>query len=289
MANEVTTTSANDLVYSAWILASDILEAFYGQQTAMHLVRFSSIADLPTKAKDFPTSPVLSAASVAEGVDMSNTAFSTGKATVTAAEVGLLLTVTDVLSMSDIVDDSYYAQQAGEALADKVTTDICSLSSGFSSSVGATGVNLTEANILDGIQTLMAAGVPGPYHGILHPIQYRDLATAVGGTLSPAATTGTESVRQVTNEFGARPNGGLGELYGVMWSISSNVPTANAGADRAGMIVNPRNAIGFVEKGAARVEPERDASLRAREIAVTAMYGVGELKDAAGVGVITDA
>jgi hypothetical protein len=291
VANETTSTSANDYVLAAELLASRILPNFYGHNNAAHMTRFESIAGSPTKAADFPTAGSLSAAGLTEGTDAAFTQYSTGVVTLTVAEAGLVLAITDLLNVSDIVDMGHYAEQAGQALANKVTTDITALSSGFSNSVGSTTVDLTEANILDGIQTLAAAGVPGPYHGILHPQQWRDLAAAVGGTLTPAGTTGSESVAQVTRAFGAEPafGGGLMDLYGVNWSISSNVPTATAGADRSGMIVSPRYAIGYLEKWPARVEMERDASLRATEIAVTAAYAVGELLDAAGVQVLTDA
>lgn len=289
MANETTTTTANDFSYAAELVASAILEHFYGMFTAGHLVREESIADFPSTSKDFPIAGSLSASAVAEGVDMTATPFSTSFTRITVGEVGLLLVITDMLSMSDIVADEYYVYQAAQAMAAKLTTDILALYSGFSNTVGATGVNLSEANILAATTTLMAAGVPGPYHGVLHPQQYQDLAAGIGGTLIGGSGLGVPNPRALTNEFGARPDGGLGDLYGVYWTISNLVPTANAGADRGGMIVNPQNALGLVKKWDVRVEPERDASLRAREIAVTAAYGTGELRDAAGVGVITDA
>ena len=289
MASETTTTSANDLRNSAQVLASDVLESFYGLNNAMHMVRFSSIAGANTLTKNFPTTPALAASSLTEGVNMSNTAFVTGVQTITVGLVGLMITLTDLQSAVSIADDGYYAGELGKAMANKVTTDILGQSSGWSNSVGGSGVNLTEANILDGTQTLMAGGVPGPYHGCIHSIQWRDLASAVGGTLTPAGTTGSESVRQVTNEFGAQPDGGLGQLYGVNWTTTSNVPTANTGADRSGSIVNPYNATGFVELWPIRVELEREASQIAKKIVVSSAYGVGELQDSAGVSVVTDA
>jgi hypothetical protein len=95
--------------------------------------------------------------------------------------------------------------------------------------------------------------------------------------------------RAESNEYGAVPDGGLGRFYGVEWVITAAVPTANAGADRAGMIVSPSRALGLVEKWASRTELQRDASLRATEIVLTANYGVGEIDDLSGIGVITDA
>lgn len=288
MANEVTTTSADDLVFALWIMNENILEYFYPLNLAGHLVRYASLAGIPSNTHDFPKSPQLTAASLVEGTDMTNTAFTTTKASVTATESGLMLTITDRLSLSDITDDSYYAMEAAKALANKITTDICALSTGFSGTCGATTVNLTEANILTGTTTLMASSVPGPYDGILHPQQWYDLVGDIGTTITPAAHT-QESARATSNEFGAQPDGGIGKLYGVNWTVSAAVPTATAGADRAGMIVSPQFGIGMVEKWGSRTEMERDASLRGTEVVVTANYGLGELKDEAGITVLSDA
>jgi hypothetical protein len=291
VANGTTTTSANDFVIAAEVVASAILPHYYGHLNAAALTRYESIANFPSTAKNFPTTGGLSAAGLTEGTDMAYTQFSTGVATVTVAEAGLTVTPTDLLNQSDIVDLDFYAAEAGKATAQYVNDAIFALSSGFSNSVGSTGSNLTELNILDGGTKLAAAGVPGPYVGVLHPQQWNDLAVAVGGSLTPATSPGAQSVQEITRTFGVEQvfDGGLINLYGVNWLISNRVPTANAGADRAGMIVHPMHAIGFVEKWPIRVELERDASLRATEIVVTTAFGVGELLDSAGVGVITDA
>ncbi|HUX14937.1 MAG TPA: hypothetical protein VMW52_00605 [Phycisphaerae bacterium] len=288
MANEVTTTTVDDLSLAAELLASAIMPHFYGNLIAGAFVRSADIGGAPTKAKDFPITPGLTASSIAEGMDLTNTPFATSKVTLTVGEVGLMLTITDLLSMSDIVSDEYYSSEMGKAMALKFNTDVLALSAGFSGTCGATGVNLTEANILAGLVTLASDGIPPPYSGALHPQQWADLIADVGTTITPAGAGG-QPARAATNDLSVPSTGGLGALYGVEWYTSHLVPTANAGADRAGMIVAPAHAIGHVSKWDVRVEPERDASLRAREIVVTACYAIGELRDAAGIGVITDA
>jgi hypothetical protein len=54
------------------------------------------------------------------------------------------------------------------------------------------------------------------------------------------------------------------------------------------MVVSQNRAIGFVSQWDIRVEFERDASLRGTEIVATANYGVGEIDDSSGVGLLTD-
>lgn len=291
MAGETTTTSANDYVLAAELLASRILPFFYGHNNVSHLIRYETIAGSPTTAADFPISGQLAAASMPEGVDTPYTQFTTGKVTLTVSTVGLVLGLTDLLDKSQIVDMGHYAEQGGMALANKVTTDVLALNAGLSQTAGATGVDLTEANILTAIQTLGAGGVPGPYNGVLHNIQWFDLAGSVGSTINTLNAPGSDSVAQATRTFGAEPafSGGLNNLYGVNWTVNSNVPTMAAGADRAGCVVNPRYAYGLVSKWDARVEFQRDASALLTEIVVTACYAVGELRDAAGVLIQTDA
>lgn len=287
MGDEITTTTADDLTYAASILEDDIIEALYENNNAIALCRQASLVGFPSKAKDFPKRPKLAASSLTEGTDMAYTAYATTKATITTGEVGLTLTPTDVLTVSDIVDNSMYAQDAGFAVANKLTTDIAALSSGFSTEVGSTGAALTEANILIGIATLEAANVPGPYRALIHPHQKRQLVADIGTTLTPAASTGG-TARSEMNDFGARPDGFLGDLYGGTWYSTAAVPDANAAADHEGMMVGATRALGYVSKWDVRVELERDATLRATEIVVTAMYGVGEIDDASGVAVLSD-
>lgn len=288
MADEVTLTTADDLTYAAMIMADSIIDALYANNNLRSIPRFKSLAGLPSVANDFPKPPKLTAATVAEATDLTNTAYSTGKATITAGEVGIMIQPTDLLNVADIVDLPWYGAQLGQAVAEKWTTDLTALSSGFSTSVGTTTVDLTEAVILDAIATLEAANAPGPYAVICHTQQKRDMVASVGSTITPAANQGT-GFRGVLNDLGAQQDGLLGMLYGCDWRTNSTVPTANAGADRLGMMVSVNRALGFVEKWPARVEFERDASLRATEIVVVAAYGVGEIDDTSGVGILSDA
>ena len=288
MANEITLTSANDLTYAAMIMEDSIIDALYANNNLREFARYKSLVGLPSKANDFPTTPKLTASTVAEATDLTNTAFNTGVATITAGEVGIMVEPTDLLQASDIVEQEYYANELGKAVAEKWTTDFTALSSGFTTQVGSTTVDLTEAIILDSITTLEVADVPAPYKVFAHPQQKRDLVASVGSTITPAAAQGT-GFREVLNDLGAAQDGMLGQLYGVEWRTNTTVPTANAGADRLGAIVNPDRAIGFVEKWPVRMELERNASLRSTEIVVTSAYGVGEIDDTSGVGILSDA
>lgn len=286
--NLITTTTVDDLSYAAAIFNENIIEALYELDTVQGMVRMESVANFASRSMDFPKTPKLAAGSLAEGVEMSYTPFSTSAVTITANEVGIALMITDVLSVSDIVSDDYYFAEAAKAVANKRLVDVTALSSQFSNQAGSSGNPLTEAHILSAITTLQANSVPGPYRGVMHPVQWEDLIGSVGSTITPAGAGG-QTARAATQDFGARPDGGLGNLYGIEWTFTAAVPTATAGTDRLGMIVSPRRALGLVEKWGARTEMDRSITLRAVEMAITANYGTGEIDDVSGVGVISSA
>ena len=70
---------------------------------------------------------------------------------------------------------------------------------------------------------------------------------------------------------------------------STNVPTANAAADRSGAVFVRGYALGMVHKWAAKIETMRWAPIRGFVLVATAMYGVGEIEDSAGLAATTDA
>ena len=68
--------------------------------------------------------------------------------------------------------------------------------------------------------------------------------------------------------------------------------TAVTGADSAGTFIGAamsQDALGYMVKRNMRIEEQRDASLRATEIVGSMAYGVSEIFDAYGVGIVGDA
>ncbi len=286
--NPTTTTTYNDTVYSA-IITDMVLDALMAAVVTPPLLAKYDLAGKPSKAVDIPKADKFTAAAVSEGSELANTALTTAKATLTASEVGIMATVTDVLDVSDIAAaQPARLRQLGRAMADKLDVDITALASGFSTSVGTTTVNLSLANILSAIQTLETADAPQGYAAVLHPVQIADLRTALQS--ASQAIFVSEGIRSGTQEVGAASNPGyFGNWFGIDFYFSTNVATANAGADRAGMIFSKNYALGHVEKWAAKVVPMYWPPIRGWVLTASAMYGVGEIEDSAGVGVVTDA
>ena len=285
--NPSTTTTYNDTVYSA-IIADMVLDALMAHVVTPPLLRKFDLSSQPSKAVDVPKADSFTAAALTEGTEVANTALTTTKVTGTAAEVGIMATITDVLEVSDIAAaHGSRLKQLGRSIGDKVDTDITALMGSFSNTVGTTTADLTLANILSAIYTLEAANAPKPYVGVLHPIQISDMRTALETNAnSPFQSQG---IRAGTDELGPAGNGFAGSWFGIPLYFSTNVPTANAAADRAGAIFSVNYALGMVEKWASKLVPMYWPPIRGWVLVATANYGVFEIEDSAGVAIITDA
>ncbi len=285
--NPSTTTTYNDTVYSA-IIADMVLDALMATVVTPPLMRNFDLSNQPSKSVDVPKADKFTAAALTEGTEVANTALTTSKVTGTAAEIGIMATVTDVLEVSDIpAAHGARLRQLGRAIANKIDVDITALYASFSNTVGTTTADLTLANLLSAIYTLEAADAPKPYVGVLHPIQISDMRTALETNAnSPFQSQG---IRAGTNELGPAGNGFAGEWFGLPIYFSTNVPTANAAADRAGGIFSANYALGMVKKWSSKIVPMYWPPIRGWVLTATANYGVFEIEDDAGVAVITDA
>lgn len=285
--NPSTTTTYNDTVYSA-IIADMVLDALMAHVVTPPLLKNFDLSSQPSKSVDVPKADKFTAAAVNEGTELANTALTTTKVTGTAGEVGIMATVTDVLEVSDIpAAHGARLRQLGRSIADKIDVDITALFASFSNSVGTTTVDLSLANLLSAIYTLEAANAPKPYVGVLHPIQISDMRTALESNAN--APFRSEGIRAGTNELGPAGNGFAGEWFGLPLYFSTNVPTANAAADRAGGIFSANYALGMVTKWASKIVPMYWPPIRGWVLTATANYGVFEIEDDAGVAVVTDA
>ena len=285
--NPSTTTTYNDTVYAA-IIADMVLDALMAHVVTPPLLRKFDLSNQPSLTVNVPKADKFTAAALTEGTEVANTALTTAVVSGTAAEVGIMATITDVLEVSDIAAaHGARLKQLGRSIGDKVDVDITALFEAFSTDVGSTTVDLTLANLLSAIYTLEAANAPKPYVGVLHPVQISDMRTALETNAnSPFQSQG---IQAGTNELGPAGNGFAGSWFGLPLYFSTNVPTATAGADRAGGIFSANYALGMVEKWASKLVPMYWPPIRGWVLVATANYGVFEIEDSAGVTVLTDA
>ncbi len=291
MSDEVTWANLKgEYSYEYRLLAEAMVNALYETLDMRQFAIARSITSFASNAERFPKTPTLTASSLTEGTDLTaNTAFAPTQVTLTVGEVGLKLTVTDLMAMGGIVGLQHYGTEAGKAVAEKRTDDLVGLMAGFSTTAGATTVDLTEATVLAAIATLRGKKMPGPYVTVLHTDSYyKELIGDVGTTFSALANTG-QGVRTESNDLpGAGNNtGNVGTLFGQTVPITPLVD-ADGNSDKQNGMYVPSRAIGYVEKWAIRPEAERDASLRGTEVVVTAAYAFGEVDDDSGVHIISD-
>lgn len=290
MANEVTFDSgAGNYSVDFRVMAENVLDALYENSSLIiGFLKRKSLAGFHSISERFPRNPKLVAASIADGVDMQNTPYTPAGTTLTAGESGLLIELTDLGSSASIKDKAEFGREMGEAVAEKIMTDIVGLFQGFSVSVGTTTQPFTEAQYLEARRTLLINRHRGPYVTVLYPKQLDDLVSDIGTTIAALVGTGGGSIRGESNDLANPIANDFGVLHGSRIITATTVATANAGADSVGGMFAANRALAIVEKWATRTEMERDISMRSDSIASTAAYGVGEIDDTAGVAIVTD-
>lgn len=239
-------------------------------------------------AHDFPIQADPGAAGAStEGTGLSNTALSTDKATATAGTVGQMATVTDELSAISIMDAySHFGSVLARSVAEKYETDFTALVDDFSNTTSTTGIDLTVAKFLEAKAAIVGRDQTGTLVAVLHTVQTGDLQQDMA--TSTAAMYGNSGI-SIGDKLANDLSGYAFELAGIPVYHTTLVPTANAGADRAGGIFVAGVALGLAETWGPRTELQRDASMPGTEVVVTARYGVVEIRDAAGQSLITDA
>lgn len=293
MADEI----VKDADATSTILENGILAAVIPAQVMMPLLLQRTLAP-GASVHQFVIDPTAdSAAAVNEATDLANTAVNPTKVQLTPGEVGIMYTVTDVSGRKSLQTIPQITSRGARACIKKWETDATALFAGFTgnTAIGTSGANFTLAQYQGAIYTLEAADVPGPYVFVGHTIQLSDLENDI--LASGSAIWGNEASAPAKGLFQniARPNGFKFNLLGVDCFQSSTCALVNTNADRSGamfrMPVDDEEgaALAIVWSKMLGVELQRDASLRATEVVLVSDYAVGEVRDAFGVQVATDA
>lgn len=221
--------------------------------------------------------------SIGETDDLVGQAFTPSSiATLTPAEVGAQYVMTDTRLESDpfsVRNDA--AADLGGAMATKIETDLLGNFNAFTGgTIGASGSTATWSYIMAMEAVLRQNKAPYPYFLVLSPYQWYPLAKAasVAGSSTNAAPSLLE---EVNSAFFVRQFGGVSIF------VSTNVETSGNDA-YAGMF--SRDALALDIRRQPRIEPERDASRRAWELNLSAVYGHGVWRPTFGVcGIFSNA
>jgi len=203
----------------------------------------------------------------------------------TASEVGAKIILTDKLvrqSSPNVM--SIVGRQLGDGMARKKDTDVHALYSGLNggTTLGANGTSMTLAFTAAAIAYSKANKFGTQTYILQHPNAVFDIAN----TAVTASTTYPV------------PKGWSEDLLGNFWSglrPLNNVPifedgnlSTSAGDDAIGVIAD-KSALAVLKSVDTRTERQRDASMRATEVVLTADYGVFELDDSRGAPLTFDA
>ena len=276
MANETTSSTLSELYTE---IVQEALFVAQEQSIMRGLVRNYTIAG-GGKSVEVPIYSSVSASAVNEATDLTNTAVNPTSVTITASEVGIMTTLTDLARNSaprNVAAD--VGRLFGEAIAKKIDTDLTALFDGFSTSIGGAGNELTIDNIFKAVATLRQANVPGPYYGVFNPKVIYNVKKSLTNTfVNPASG-------DLQNE--AMRTGFIGQIAGVQIFESSNVDgTTDTDNCKGGVFSQDALALAMMQD--LKIESQRDASLRADEIVATAVYGVGEIHDTYGIEMLNE-
>ena len=276
------TTTLNDL------LPSIVAEALFvaSEKSIMRgLVRNYTLSAGQGKTVTVPIYPKQTAAALTEGTAPSFTAVSTDGATLTVSEVGLTAQISDLAIMasaSNVVAD--IGRLFGEAIARKMDADLLAKFDTFSGYVGGVSTTATPALIFQAIAKLRSAGydTANDCAIVLHPNVAYDVASTLTSTFAaPASMVGNDALR----------NGFMGLLGGVPVYQSSLVGATSASGGASGDYacgIFHKDALGLAMMQDIRIESQREATKRGFDIVGSAIYGVGELYDGAGIQGIFD-
>jgi hypothetical protein len=276
MADETTSSTISELYTE--IVAEAMFTA--SEQSIMKgLVRNYTIAG-GGKSVEVPIYPTVSASAVSEASDLSNTAINPSSVTITASEVGIMTTLTDLARNSasrNVAQD--IGRVFGEAIARKIDLDLTALFDGFSTSVGGSGAALSADTVAQAHANLRNSSVPmNDLALVIHPMVAHDLKRGMTNTYAGLDT-------DISNE--ALRSGFIGTLFGVPVFETANMANTGTAGDYKGAMFH-RDALGLAMMQDLKIEVQRDASLRADEIVATAVYGVGELQDSYGIEILAD-
>ena len=203
----------------------------------------------------------------------------------TASEVGAKVILTDKL-VRQAADNvfSMIGRQLGDGMARKKDTDVLALYTNLNggTKLGA-ATKFMKASNLQGVIAYAKANKFGSQLYILHH------PNAIAYLSKEAAT--------VASSPAAIPDGWSEDLLKNFWSglrPMNNVPifedgniTEDSDGDGIGVIAD-KSAMATLTSVDTRTERQRDASLRATEVVMTADYGVFELDDTRGAGITFD-
>lgn len=205
---------------------------------------------------------------------------------VTTSEVGAKIIVTDrLLRQNTQAIWAIVGRQMGDAMARKKDGDIIDLFSGFSAGHGAVTKTFSAANATSAIGIAKTDKYGSELRIVVHPNQMMALNKEVS-TLGVATANRRPIPAGISAERMDKFWTGL-TLGGVPFFEDGNI--ARTTDDDAVGALFDKGALGVLTSVGMNKEKQRDASLRASELVITADYAAFEIDDSRGASLTYDA
>ena len=201
----------------------------------------------------------------------------------TASEVGAKIILTDKLVRQSAENVfSMIGRPLGDGMARKKDVDVLALYSGFSTDIGAAGRSMSLANVSAAVAYAKGKKFGSNVYIVQHPFAVWDIANTAVTASSTYPVPAGWSADLLGNFFS-----GLRPINGVPIFEDGNI-SIDSSDDAVGVIAD-RSALAVLKSVDMNKEQDRDISLRATEVVITADYGVFELDDSKGVALTLDA
>ncbi len=280
---------ANETIYSGLVqltaqIAGYVVENLRPAVVMRQLVAMEDITNQAgTMSKKFRKRGSLTASVVAEASASTAQVYSETSVSLTLQKATVYTIPTDeVIRFSDENEVEKLKVEATKAIAQKEDDDLVALFTGFSQTSGSTGTALTVAKINQG-SYLLDLNNEDPNRGIvLHPRQVRDIKDEiVASSASVYVGGGVQSVTSFRSGTGF-----IGSLYGVAVFQTTLIDKVNTNADYCGAIMT-QDAIAFLTNDIISMKQVSDPETMAEKIGIAKYYTCAELKDTAGIRLIS--
>lgn len=318
MANEITTTSHNDITNASLTYPFIIRALSENPDIWFHAKQFDITSGFASPVLSLPVENAFwgsandDGAGVdtefdgAQGTDLANTAVTTGAVTCTPGEYGVALEITKNVSEDSLPAIDVYGwleQRMLFAIQLAMADDFAALFASLSQSVGSSGTNISVANLIAAFQGIRTSGANADaLVGILDTQQANDLEDALLTANAAAAIFALSADRVIGYLPGANaginPGRQVMTFRGAPIFVSGLTDTANGAADVVGAVFCPSTAyndmtgattFGMAWKRLPTLATQEIVIGRSTQLVMTARAGFCEMQDLSGRAVITDA
>ena len=238
------------------------------------------------KSVTVPKVAQLTANALTDGVDLAaSDDIGMTTTSLTTAEIGLKVILTDKLVRQENEDVfRIVGRQMGDAIARKKDIDILALFTALNGGTDLVGgtKDMELGNVVQTIGFAKANKFPMPIYIVAHPLSTIHLSASLFGYAGGSMGAGAGAAFPADISQDHMKNFFEFNVSGIPVFQDGNI-TVDASDDAIGAIFS-KESMAYIESVGFNTERERDASLRATEVVVTADYGVFEIDDGYGAG-----